>query len=107
MADKTYQLRHTGEQIDNLLDAVLPQHSITVPASGWAGNAAPYRNTVVVPGVGATTVLQQLQLAPASIGNTAAEAAASAWDYLETGVNTVTFYAMERPGATFTVLAKG
>lgn len=83
---------------------------ITLPAAGWGG-AAPYTQTVQVPGVLATDVpIIGLTIAD---GATAEEVKlqAKAWgcvDRAVTGDGTITFYCYNKlPAVDFTVLAKG
>lgn len=98
---------YTRAQTDALISAAKSvSYTISVPASGWTGTAAPYTNAVAVAGVTAGTTLSDITLAPASVGNSAAETAAQTWSYLDTGAGTVTFYSDAKPTADFTIIVR-
>lgn len=98
---------YTKEQTDAMVDAAKTKtYTITVPAAGWT-DTAPYTNTVSVPGVTEQTVLSDVTLAPADVGNANAVKANQQWDFLDTQSGNVVFTASaEKPAADFTILAR-
>lgn len=103
---KAIDINATNAEINKLQGTA----DITLPAAGWGG-AAPYTQTVQVPGVLATDV-PIIGLAIAD-GATAEEVKlqAKAWgcvDRAVTGDGTITFYCYNKlPAVDFTVQAKG
>ncbi len=82
-------------------------YTIAVPLSNWVGSAAPYTNTVTVSGITANTVLSDIQLAPAQVGDAAKELANSRWTYLDTQAGKVVFTAAgAKPAADFSIIAR-
>lgn len=81
-------------------------YELPVLASGWTGEEAPYVNTIAAAGVTEDTVLSDITLAPASVGNAESEAAARSWDYLDTIDGAVVLYSDTVPEADFVILAR-
>ena len=80
------------------LAALLPVgRSVTLTAAEWTGSAAPYSQTVAVPGVRADEAGQLVQLVPASASGGAWEAAGVKCTAQEAG--SLMFTAQAKPGA--------
>ena len=82
-------------------------YTIAVPLSNWVGSAAPYTNTVTVPSITANTVLSDIQLVPAQVGDATRERANSLWTYLDTQDGKVVFTAAgAKPASSFSIIAR-
>ncbi len=82
-------------------------YTIAVPLSNWVGSAAPYTNTVTVPSITANTVLSDIQLVPAQVGDATRERANSLWTYLDTQDGKVVFTATStKPASSFSIIAR-
>lgn len=98
---------YSKQETDNAVNgAKSNSYTIAVPASGWAGSAPPYTNTVAVAGVTASTALSVITLEPSLVGNAAAQKAMQAWRDLDTQAGKVVLRSDTKPTADFVMIAK-
>ena len=108
MPETPKQLRHTAEQVDDLLDLVPQDYAVSVATTAWSGSG-PYTATVSAPGITAASVI--VDAVPevdglSGSGLTDALAAAAAWTTVETGSNVLIFKADAKPTTTLKLIVR-
>lgn len=102
MLSSVYDPQGRAQDIFAYANSLLPvSRTVTLTAGAWAGAAAPYSQTVSVPGVTADEAAQQVQVVPAAAGMDAWEAAEV--KCTAQGAGTLTFRAREKPSAAIQV----
>lgn len=102
MLAAVYDSRGMARDVFAYADGLLPViHPLTLAADAWEGGAAPYSQTVPVPGVLADETAQIIQPAPAAAGLEAWSAAGLRC--AAQGDGTLTFTAREKPEADIPV----
>lgn len=103
-------LNDNADIIDQQLKRQTDIKTVSLPASGWTGSAAPYSQTVEVTGILATDTPVLVKM----LAGTATEAVVKAYNKAfgfifagETANGTVTFKAYKKPATDLTVGLKG
>lgn len=108
MPETTKKLRHTAAQVDDLLDLVAQDYTVSVAVSSWSGSG-PYTATVSVPGITTgSTIVDAVPDINGLSGSalTNALAAAAAWTTVSTGANVLTFQADAKPTTTLKLIVR-
>ena len=93
--------RAAAQDIEELLELLPVRREATLPASAWAGSAAPYTQTVSVEGVRADEAGQLVQIVPRTAGREAWDAAGVRCT--AQGAGKLTFSAQEKPSGNISV----